>query len=71
MSMRVRTNGPTEWTPTSPRMQRRKPDLAERSVVLLLSGALVVSLLLALAVALSAIWLIVVVVQDLARRLGL
>jgi hypothetical protein len=64
------TNGPIEWTPASPRMQRRRPDFFDRAFALILGGAMVTALLLAVAVALGAIWLIVVVVQDLARRVG-
>jgi nucleoside recognition membrane protein YjiH len=51
--------------------RRRAPDLTERLVALVLAGGLVASLLLAVALTLGLVWLITVIVADLARRLGL
>jgi hypothetical protein len=51
--------------------RRRAPDLTDRVVALILAGGLVVSLLLAVALTLGLVWLITVIVADLARRLGL
>lgn len=50
--------------------RRRAPDLLERVLAALLIGSILVSGLLMLAVGAGALWLLVVVVQDLARRLG-
>lgn len=50
--------------------RRRPPDLFERLFGAALVGAFLVSALLIIALGAGAVWLIVVVVQDLARRLG-
>jgi hypothetical protein len=51
--------------------RRRRPDLIERLLMLIVAGGALASLLLTVAVTLGAIWLIAVIVADLARRLGL
>jgi hypothetical protein len=61
-------NGVTYFQPMS---RRRVPDLTDRLVALIMAGGLVVSLLLAVALTLGLVWLITVIVADLARRLGL
>ena len=61
-------NGVTYAMPMS---RRRAPDLTERLAALIIAGGLVVSLLLAVALTLGLVWLICVIVADLARRLGL
>ena len=50
--------------------RRRPPDAFERVFAAVLTGAMLVCALLVVAVGFGAVWLIVVVVQDLARRLG-
>ena len=50
--------------------KRRRPDAFERVFAAVLTGALLVSMLLVVALGAGAVWLVVVVVQDLARRLG-
>lgn len=50
--------------------RRRPPDLFERLFGTVLVGAFLVSALLVVAIGAGAIWLIVVLVQDVARRLG-
>ena len=52
------------------RARRRRPDLFEHVLGLLIGGSLVVSLLLLIALTFGSVWLIVVVLQDLMRRLG-
>ena len=61
-------NGVTYFQPMA---RRRAPDLTERLAALIIAGGLVVSLLLAVALTLGLVWLICVIVADLARRLGL
>ena len=58
-------------TYSQPMSRRRAPDLTERLAALIIAGGLVVSLLLAVALTLGLVWLITVIVADLARRLGL
>lgn len=50
--------------------RRRPPDAFERVFAAVLTGALLVSALLVIAAGFGAVWLIVVIVQDLVRRLG-
>lgn len=50
--------------------RRRSPDAFERMFAAVLTGAFLVSVLLVIAVGLGAVWLIVVLIQDLVRRLG-
>ncbi len=58
-------------TYSQPMSRRRAPDLTERLAGLVVAGGLVMSLLLAVALTLGLVWLITVIVADLARRLGL
>ena len=51
--------------------RRRRPDLTERLVALIMAGGLLASLLLAVALTLGLLWVIAVIVADLVRRLGL
>ena len=50
--------------------RRRPPDLFERLFAAALVGAFLLSMLLVVALGAGAVWLVVVIVQDLARRLG-
>jgi hypothetical protein len=50
--------------------RRRRPDLGEWIFGLMLGGAFALSVLLGLALGATLLWLIVVVVQDLGRRLA-
>ena len=50
--------------------RRRKPDAFERVFAAVLVGAFVASLLVAVAIGAGAVWIVVVVIQDIARRLG-
>jgi len=52
------------------RSRRRAPDITDRLFALILAGGMVASLLLTVALTLGAVWLIAVIVSDLARRLG-
>ena len=56
--------------PIVTRTKRRPPDIMERLLAFILGGAMVVSILLVLALGIGLVWLIVVVVQDLGRRLS-
>jgi hypothetical protein len=56
---------------SSQMFRQRRPDLIDRMVALIMAGGLIVSLLLAVALTLGLVWLITVIVADLARRLGL
>jgi len=60
-------NGVTYFLP----MARRRPDLTDRLVALIMAGGLLASLLLAVALTLGLLWVIAVIVSDLVRRLGL
>jgi hypothetical protein len=53
------------------RSHKRAPDAFERLLMLIVAGGMVASLLLMVAVTLGAVWMIVIIVSDLARRLGL
>ena len=52
------------------RRRRRRADPFEWFLGLVLGGALVCSVLLVLAISVGCIWLIVVLLEDIARRLG-
>ena len=53
------------------RSHRRSPDIIERLLGLIVAGGMVAALLLAVALTLGLLWVITVIVADLARRLGL
>ncbi|HEY1294708.1 MAG TPA: hypothetical protein VGJ60_16645 [Chloroflexota bacterium] len=65
----TRTNGAT-FNVSYRQRRRRRPDLGEWIFGVMLGGAFALSLLLGLALGLTLLWLIVVIVQDLGRRLG-
>jgi hypothetical protein len=67
---RTAANGAVASVSYRERRRRRRPDLGEWLFGIVLGGALAVSALLVLALGMGAVWLIVVVVQDLARRLA-
>ena len=50
--------------------KRRPPDAFERKFAAVLTGALLVSMLIVVALGAGAVWLVVVIVQDVVRRLG-
>ena len=61
----VTTNNGVRYVP-----RRRRPDVFDRVFGAVLVTAFVAGFLVAAAIGAGALWLIVVVVQDIARRLG-